>query len=249
MDPPSLSAPSRQLPSFNTQSIDIRSVLSIMESDESATPTDTTSESLTHVEPCQSNSSSRESSLVENNNHQELGQQSLYFQPGGILRSPSYASLACPSSPSITFAPLPAIDGRKRKKSIPLGVAARSRLLQQRRAKIEDGDLPPRHLWRDSDADDEVDPVAAFGHFVKGASKGLWRRVSLKEPKALKDNTASAMPTGIQEQSKERRCVVDVDRVVEGSKGDDEAGALEEDADVHQTTPHDSAQPSAQPQT
>jgi len=86
---------------------------------------------------------------------------------------------------SVKFAPLPVIEPRKRKSSVQLGVAARSRMIQSRRNM--DQAAPS---W--DDADDAVpvqetsplpageDPFEVFGKFVRGKSKYLWQRISSK---------------------------------------------------------------------
>ncbi|KAL7283810.1 hypothetical protein ACG7TL_003250 [Trametes sanguinea] len=74
-----------------------------------------------------------------------------------ILRSSS-SSLTLPSrtgSPSITFAPLPTTEPRKRSGVHPLGVAARSRLLRHRRMLREQGlhpdDVPYPYPYSEQD--------------------------------------------------------------------------------------------------
>ncbi|KAI9069192.1 hypothetical protein FKP32DRAFT_1600059 [Trametes sanguinea] len=74
-----------------------------------------------------------------------------------ILRSSS-SSLTLPSrtgSPSITFAPLPTTEPRKRSGVHPLGVAARSRLLRHRRMLREQGlhpdDVPYPYPFSEQD--------------------------------------------------------------------------------------------------
>jgi len=113
-------------------------------------------------------------------------------------------------------------------------------------------DAPPRNIWRDPEADDEGDPLLAFGQFVKDASKGLWKKVSLKDAKTLKVKTASDTPTGVQnigEHSGDQLLVVDVGRGM-GRAKDNEVGAWKENVDAISSTQQDSGTaPGAQQQT
>lgn len=134
----------------------------------------------------------------------------------------------------------------------PLGVATRSRLLQQRKAMRMPAeiDTPPQHVWRDSEAEDEGDPLVAFGHFVKGASKGLWKRVSLKDIRALKDKTASNKLTEAphaEEQDKEQRLAVDLDKGMKSTEIN-RVEVSEKNDDTDRTIPQDSATPPVQQQ-
>ncbi|CCL98770.1 uncharacterized protein FIBRA_00775 [Fibroporia radiculosa] len=135
-----------------------------------------------------------------------------------ILRTS--ASFSSVSQSNITFAPLPTIEPRRRKSNVQLGVAARSRLLQQRRNLRDQGihpgvahlhspsDLPPPvPVWH-SELDDDYsgddvedlgpDPaeeaIAAIGRLVKGASRSLWRRLASKDA-ARKDRSSSTDET------------------------------------------------------
>jgi len=112
-------------------------------------------------------------------------------------------------------------------------------------------DAPPRNIWRDPEADDDGDPLLAFGQFVKEASKGLWKKVSLKDAKTLKIKTASDTPTGVQdieEHSGDRLLVADVGRGI-GRAKDNEVGGWKENDDAISSTQQDSAAPGAQQQT
>ncbi|OCH92224.1 hypothetical protein OBBRIDRAFT_791459 [Obba rivulosa] len=64
-------------------------------------------------------------------------------QSGSILRTSSSCTL--PERGGVRFAPLPAIEPRRRKSSVQLGVAARSRMLRQRRMLREQGELLQAH--------------------------------------------------------------------------------------------------------
>lgn len=124
-----------------------------------------------------------------------------------ILRAST--SFTLPSRTNVTFAPLPPIEPRRRKSSVQLGVAARSRLLHHRRMLREHGipptpsniqalqalePPPPAPVWdhdlaspaEEIEPDDlGIDPAeqafAAIGRFVKGASRTLFRRKSRKD--------------------------------------------------------------------
>jgi len=74
----------------------------------------------------------------------------------------------------------------------------------------DDPDRPPNHLWRSDDEDEGEDPLIAFGHMVKLASIGIWRKVSLKDRKTR---------PGIRERSNDDS-VLEVKRPV--SYADDE---------------------------
>ncbi|KAA1469233.1 hypothetical protein DENSPDRAFT_834807 [Dentipellis sp. KUC8613] len=92
-------------------------------------------------------------------------------------------------SPSIVFAPLPVTEPRRRKSNVQLGVAARSRMLAQRRAMREEALRQQQPMWTELDEkavngqdreEDMEDPLALFGRYLAGKSKGLWRKVSQK---------------------------------------------------------------------
>ncbi|KAF8275148.1 hypothetical protein EI94DRAFT_33070 [Lactarius quietus] len=89
-----------------------------------------------------------------------------------------------PSTTSVKFAPLPEIGPRKRRSNYPLGIAARSQMLQQRRENAGmQGVYRPAPLWSDLDAPEEVeeeDPLEALGRLIADKSKSLWRRVAAK---------------------------------------------------------------------
>jgi len=113
-----------------------------------------------------------------------------------------------PASPSISFAPLPTMEARKRKSSAQMGVAARSRMLQQRRAArmqaldAVDDDAPPANIWKDTsggaEEDEDGDPFLAFGQFMKGAGKGLWRKVLVKDVNKLKEKKKDKRQGNVQ---------------------------------------------------
>lgn len=92
---------------------------------------------------------------------------------------------------SVKFAPLPKIGPRDRKTSThPLGIAARSRILQQRRdaAQIIQGHRRPG-IWSDLEEPSErfiprevqeEDPLEVLGRLIADKSKSLWRRATSK---------------------------------------------------------------------
>jgi hypothetical protein len=96
-----------------------------------------------------------------------------------------------PSTMSVKFAPLPEIGPRKRKSNYPLGVAARSQLLQQRRENTRaQGTYRQPPLWSEDDDErptmhvpeeaEEEDPLEVLGRLIADKSKSLWRRVAFK---------------------------------------------------------------------
>lgn len=98
-----------------------------------------------------------------------------------------------PSTTSVKFAPLPEIGPRKRRSNYPLGVAARSQLLQQRRENQGIYRQPP--VWSDHDApeeeEEEEDPLEVLGRLIADKSKSLWRRVASKGNSSGKHDAAS----------------------------------------------------------
>ncbi|KAI0295443.1 hypothetical protein BC826DRAFT_275755 [Russula brevipes] len=92
-----------------------------------------------------------------------------------------------PAAVTVKFAPLPEIGQRSRRTNQQLGVAARSRMLQQKR----DSRVVQRHprAWSEDDdhpvvfIPDEVqeeDPLEVLGRFIADKSKSWWRRVASK---------------------------------------------------------------------
>lgn len=98
-----------------------------------------------------------------------------------------------PPNVNVQFAPLPEIEPRDRRSIHPLGVAARSRMLQQKRdIRMQ---RHPR-AWSDDDRPiyipDEVeedDPLEALVRFIAEKSKSLWKRVASKAKQSDKDET------------------------------------------------------------
>jgi hypothetical protein len=97
------------------------------------------------------------------------------------------------SSPTVNvkFAPLPKISPRERKlSSHPIGIAARSRILQQRRDAAQTQGAPQPGIWSDVDERSErfiplelqeEDPLDVLGRIVVEKSKLLWRRATSKK--------------------------------------------------------------------
>ncbi|KAG2363411.1 hypothetical protein BDR07DRAFT_1460297 [Suillus spraguei] len=93
--------------------------------------------------------------------------------PNSNSSSPSHSSLG--HIPTVKFAPLPSPDPNRKRSTLPLGVAARSR----RRHPAREGRQQGRPLWNYDPAADPLleDPLVTFGKFVKSTTKSLWRRV------------------------------------------------------------------------
>lgn len=87
-----------------------------------------------------------------------------------------------PSTTSVKFAPLPEIGPRKRRSNHPVGIAARSQMLQQRNVGTQ-GIYRKPPLWSDLEAPEEVeekDPLDVLGRLIADKSKSFWRRVASK---------------------------------------------------------------------
>ncbi|KAG6880236.1 hypothetical protein C0992_003002 [Termitomyces sp. T32_za158] len=103
---------------------------------------------------------------------------------------------------NVKFAPLPELTPRKRRYAAPLGVAARSQMVLQRRQmrgvhhnhpvwteeELErQRELAMEEGWRRQNQhhlvyeDDEEDPFIVFGRMVKDAGKTILRKVSVKD--------------------------------------------------------------------
>jgi hypothetical protein len=107
----------------------------------------------------------------------------------------SSASLPIVSSTAnVQFAPLPEINPRERRPTRPLGMAARSQMLQQR--TLQNGQRHSR-VWSDTDdrptvyfsEEEEEDPLDAFMRFIADKSKSLWKRVTSKAKQSNEDET------------------------------------------------------------
>ena len=93
-----------------------------------------------------------------------------------------------PSTATVKFAPLPEIGPRRRRSNYPLGVAARSQMLQQRRENTRmyrqpllwSEDLDERPTMHVPEEVEEEDPLEALGRLIANKSKSLWRRVAFK---------------------------------------------------------------------
>jgi hypothetical protein len=112
---------------------------------------------------------------------------SIYISPN---TSDSYSSGAI--NLNVKFAPLPELAPRKRRSTVPLGVAARARLMRRRRAGYDENGDPLQYspLWTDDDPlnrpgpmmDDLGldDPFIALGRLMRVATRKVWRRVAKK---------------------------------------------------------------------
>lgn len=98
--------------------------------------------------------------------------------------SQSYtASTASLPSPTVKFAPLPAIGPRKRKSNQPLGMAARAQLLHKKRGRKEpDGDLviSSSPMWSSAELEDQRRRIEAMAiRYAEFQAKENAREVSL----------------------------------------------------------------------
>ncbi|KAF8503680.1 hypothetical protein F5888DRAFT_1020733 [Russula emetica] len=102
-----------------------------------------------------------------------------------------------PPTANVQFAPLPEINPRDRRSTRPLGMAARSQMLQQRRQiQMQNGQRHPR-VWSDPDDrpmdyisdEEEEDPLETFVRFIADKSKSLWKRVTSKAKPSDEDET------------------------------------------------------------
>ncbi|KAI0306684.1 hypothetical protein B0F90DRAFT_796236 [Multifurca ochricompacta] len=106
------------------------------------------------------------------------------------LRSSLSLPIIPPSIVNVKFAPLPEIGPRKRKSNHPLGIGARSRMLQQRKevTRVQGvyrqprmwSDLDERSMMHTPDEAQEDDPLEVLGRLIADKSKSLWRRVASK---------------------------------------------------------------------
>ncbi|KAI9508458.1 hypothetical protein F5148DRAFT_905986 [Russula earlei] len=102
-----------------------------------------------------------------------------------------------PATVNVKFAPLPEIDPRTRSSIRPLGVAARSGMLQPRmRTRAQDIQLEPAaHDAENQPAVfipqevQEDDPLEVFGRYVADKGKSLFRRLSSKAKQSGKGET------------------------------------------------------------
>jgi len=102
-----------------------------------------------------------------------------------------------PATTNVKFAPLPEIGPRTRSLRRPLGVAARSELLQQKtNVRMQQGVPRPSRGWTDPDGQpvafiphelQEDDPLEVLGRFIADKSKALWRRLSSNGKQSDKD--------------------------------------------------------------
>jgi hypothetical protein len=165
--------------------------------------------------------------------------------PTGIL-SPKHSQSQLHAHLSVTFAPLPQKDKRKRRSTVPLGIAARGQLVSRRRG----GGHHHSPMWTEEEVEEHMkrygngngyeeegvedveDPFLVLGRMVKGASKSIWRRVSgghqgkkgVKQQGVLEDEQQQQQAAGPGvEQNLEQRREVDgsgTDRVGEDSENE-----------------------------
>lgn len=110
------------------------------------------------------------------------------------LRSSMTLPIA-PPTVNVQFAPLPEISPRGRKSNHPLGVAARSRMIQQKRnlrAHPEWSDPDDRPMVYIPDETQEDDVLDAFVRFIGDKSKSLWKRVISKAKQSDKEEPTAA---------------------------------------------------------
>ncbi len=102
-----------------------------------------------------------------------------------------------PPTVNVQFAPLPEISSRDRRSTRPLGMAARSQLLQQRNIRIMQGIQQHPRVRSDPDGrpmvcipeEDQDDPLDALVRFIADKSKSLWKRVISKTKQSDNDKT------------------------------------------------------------
>jgi hypothetical protein len=120
----------------------------------------------------------------------------LHPSEGRSLQSSASLPIVSPTA-NVQFAPLPEINPRDRRSTRPLGMAARSQMLQQRRQiQMQNGQRHPRE-WSDLDDrpmvyipdEEEEDPLESFARFIADKSKSLWRRVTSKAKQSDEDET------------------------------------------------------------
>jgi hypothetical protein len=149
----------------------------------------------------------------------------LHPSEGRSLRS-SASLPTVPPTANVQFAPLPEINPRERRSTRPLGMAARSQMLQQRRQiRMQNGQRHPRQ-WSDPDdrppvyIEEEEDPLESFVQFIAEKSKSLWKRVTSKAKHSDEDEG-----TGIAGEA----AVVEGDRGLPQSRPLNREGSSEDD--------------------
>jgi hypothetical protein len=120
------------------------------------------------------------------------------------------SSISLPNMPAtvnVKFAPLPKIGPRDIRSTRPLGVAARSRMLQKKREIRMQGvqrGLDDRQMDFIPDEVQEEDPLEVLGRFIAAKSKSLWRRVSSKGKQSGKNETGDVVSTDGEEREPSR---------------------------------------------
>lgn len=111
---------------------------------------------------------------------------------------------------NVKFAPLPTLAPRKRRSTVPLGIAARGQLMRRQQQEYNtDGTAAAYQtsIWTDPEVlpvppqakttsvtpskSSEDESRSTLGKVVKGASKTLWRRVSNKRLRASEKSVSS----------------------------------------------------------
>jgi len=137
-------------------------------------------------------------------------------------------STSHPSNRRIKFAPLPQLGNRKRRSTVPLGVAARAQIMRGRREYVESRHKEKIHspMGRGSErpihrqVDKNKDSLTALGKVVKG----VWRCV-LKKGRQLGSRD--------METSHNKRHGVDVRDLDRMDLVEEEAGEWEDEGMVH----------------
>jgi len=120
--------------------------------------------------------------------------------------SKSLPDIPATATVNVKFAPLPKREPGDVRSIRPLGVAARSRMLHQKKEIRMQGVQRHSSVWPDLDEDrhmdfvpdeaEEEDSLEVLGRFIAAKSKSLWRRVSSKGKQPGKDGVlASEVPT------------------------------------------------------
>lgn len=111
-----------------------------------------------------------------------------------ILRVPSTSRISSSSSPSppsnISFAPLPKVEGKRRRNRRPIGLAGRAELLQVSRQRLAEAVANEDNYYSaeySSYNEEEEIPLPDIGKLMKG----LWRSISRVSIRDKQNNTRS----------------------------------------------------------
>jgi hypothetical protein len=141
-------------------------------------------------------------SLMSDIHLRTMSTSSMSSSRSSILYSPLNGDPPATIKLNVKFAPLPKPDPRKRRSTIPLGVANRGRLVRRRQlATDEDGNPIQQYqspFWTVDEAREHMqagtnlvvvedlgleDPFIALGKLMRTASRKVWRKVSKKKEK------------------------------------------------------------------